>query len=85
MRAASFGNENKAKKVLRQNLEEHVSMLIKEERDDFVTEPVIALKKKQKEGVTAVDTKATVVKKKIKNESTEFIKDEPMTRGRWKV
>ena len=78
----SFGNENKAKKEMRQHLEEHVNKLIKEERDDFVAEPVIALKKKQKEGVTAVVTKATVVKKKTKNESTEIIKDEPMTRGR---
>ena len=66
----SFGNENKAKKEMRKHLEEHLDKLIKAGNDDFEAEPVLALKKKQKESSPAVVVKTNANKKKIKSETT---------------
>ena len=41
----SFGNENKAKKEMRQHLEEHVDQLVKEGNNDFIAEPILARKR----------------------------------------
>ena len=47
----SFGNESKAKKEMRQHLEEHVNCLITQGREDFTAEPVLARKRRLKDVV----------------------------------
>ena len=80
-RCQSFGNESKAKKEMRQHLEEHVDRLIEEGSEDFIAEPVLARKRRQKDVVGYV-CKPTVIKKKIKAEpqiETEVIVEKENT------
>ena len=64
----SFGNENKAKKEMRQHLEEHVDQLIKEGNTDFIAEPILARKRRLKEVPPGLIVRPPVVRKKIKSE-----------------
>ena len=65
----SFGNESKAKKEMRQHLEEHVNKLLQSGNIEFVAEPVLARSRRMKEG-TQVTQKPQEPrnKKKIKCE-----------------
>ena len=67
----SFGNESKAKKEMRQHLEEHVNTLITQGREDFTAEPVLARKRRLKDVVGFVvkpQPQPQLIKKKIKPE-----------------
>ena len=65
----SFGNESKAKKEMRQHLEDHVASLIAEGRDDFTAEPSLARKRRLKDVPGfVVKPQLQVVKRKIKPE-----------------
>ena len=67
----SFGNESKAKKEMRQHLEEHVNCLITQGREDFTAEPVLARKRRLKDVVGFVvkpQPQPQLIKKKIKPE-----------------
>ena len=67
----SFGNESKAKKEMRQHLEEHVGRLITQGREDFTAEPVLARKRRLKDFVGFVvkpQPQPQLIKKKIKPE-----------------
>ena len=46
----SFGNESKAKKEMRQHLEEHVDRLVQSGNMEFVAEPVLARSRRLKDG-----------------------------------
>ena len=65
----SFGNESKAKKEMRQHLEEHVNNLVQSGNIEFVAEPVLARSKRLKEGTQSVlKPQELKNKKKIKCE-----------------
>jgi len=50
----SFGNESKAKKEIRQHLEDHVDNLMERGRHDFTAEPILARKRRIKDLTTFV-------------------------------
>jgi len=65
----SFGNGSKAKKEVRQHLEEHVMALVAQGRDDFMAEPGLARKRRLKDVLGfVVKPQLPVVKRKIKPE-----------------
>ena len=65
----SFGNESKAKKEMRQHLEDHVAELVAQGREDFTAEPGLARKRRLKDILGfVVKPQLQVVKKKIKPE-----------------
>lgn len=66
----SFGNESKAKKEIRQHLEEHVDSLLEKGRDDFTAEPILARKRRIKDLTTFV-SKPQFPKRKMFQIKTE--------------
>ena len=78
----SFGNESKAKKEIRQHLEEHVDNLLERRRDDFTAEPILARKRRIKDLTTFVSKpqfpkkKTCQIKTEPQNESEPYFEKE---------